>query len=368
MRRVGMMPRADRDARFRELGFEFATIDGRTYWDESAAYAFTAEEIDAIEAATGELEQMCMTAVDKVVRERLYAPFGLNEASAKLVEQSWKAGEKNLYGRFDLCVRDGAIKLYEYNADTPTALFEASVVQWDWLEGAQPKADQFNSIHEKLIEAWPKMGLPPLVHFTCVADHVEDRGTIEYLRDTATQAGLATEFLTIEQIGWNGRFVDAGDRPIDALFKLYPWEWLMAEDFGAHIAASGTRFIEPAWKMVLANKAILALLWHMYPEHPNLLAASLDAKDISGKAVAKPKLGREGADIQVLEPGASPRAGDYGQEGFVFQAHHPLPEFSGRYPVVGSWVIASQPAGIGIREDADPITRNSSAFVPHYFE
>jgi glutathionylspermidine synthase len=36
-----------------------------------------------------------------------------------------------LYGRFDLAYRgDGPPKLLEYNADTPTALFEAAVVQW----------------------------------------------------------------------------------------------------------------------------------------------------------------------------------------------------------------------------------------------
>ena len=58
----------------------------------------------------------------------------------------------------------GPAKLLEYNADTPTSMFEAAVFQWTWLEQAierniiPKRADQFNSIHERLIEAWKKLG------------------------------------------------------------------------------------------------------------------------------------------------------------------------------------------------------------------
>ena len=136
------------------------------------------------------------------------------------------------------------------------------------------RSDQFNSIHEKLIEAW--RGLRDggnLTHFTCVRDHDEDRGTVDYLRDTAIQAGFETAFLFIDEIGWNGAdFVDLDGRAITSLFKLYPWEWLMREEFARNIPRSRTQFIEPAWKMLLSNKAILPLLWEMAPNHPNLLA------------------------------------------------------------------------------------------------
>jgi glutathionylspermidine synthase len=35
--------------------------------------------------------------------------------------------------------------------------------------------------------------------------------------------------------------------------------------------------------------------------------------------------------------------------------------------VVGSWIIGDEAAGIGIREDESPITKNTSRFLPHYF-
>jgi glutathionylspermidine synthase len=205
-----------------------------------------------------------------------------------------------------------------------------------------------------------------------VRDHAEDEGTAEYLRDTAVQAGLETERIAIEDIGWNGRdFLDLQDRPIRALFKLYPWEWLIAEEFGAHLLSGVAKVIEPAWKMVLSNKAALALLWEMAPGHPNLLPATLDPNDTEGKVVRKPIYSREGANIQVIDAGqrvVSETGGDYGAEGYVYQAYAELPAFDRSYPVIGSWVVASQPAGIGIREDSTPITRDTSRFVPHYFE
>ncbi len=376
MQRIPITPRADFAARAQELGFAFHTIDGKPYWNESAAYRFTAAEVDTLEDATAELERICLAAVEEVISQGYYDRFGIGPEGAKLIDASWQRGDKNLYGRFDLLYRPGEPpRMLEYNADTPTALFEASVVQWEWLQALYPKADQFNSIHEKLIQAWAHFQLAaPRVHFTCVRDHDEDRGTTDYLRDTAIQAGLDTRFLFIDEIGWDGAiFRDLEEEPIRALFKLYPWEWLLREPFAANIAPSRVQMIEPAWKMILSNKAILALLWHLFPDHPNLLPAALSRDEIQGAVVKKPLLGREGANIAILKEGQPDRPsaatdGPYGAEGFVYQAYLPPPVFDGRYPVLGSWVIASEPAGIGIREDANPITSNLSQFVPHLFE
>jgi glutathionylspermidine synthase len=376
VQRLPVTPRADWRAHVeRDLGFSFHTIGGAPYWDETACYRFTAEEIDGIEAATEELEEMALALVDRVVQtgEQAFERLRIPRVAWEAIAASWHAHEKNLYGRFDLAYRgDGPPKLLEYNADTPTALFEAAVVQWDWLQAVYPDRDQFNSIHERLIEAWANFGIGDRpVNFAAVKNHAEDMGTIDYLRDTAIQAGLDTERIAIEDIGWDGQsFRDLDNRTIDVLFKLYPWEWLVGEEFGAHLLSGVAKVIEPAWKMILSNKAALALLWEMAPDHPNLLPAFLEPGRIDGLVVRKPIYSREGANVQVLDSGrvVAETEGGYGAEGFVYQAHVEMPAFDGNYPVLGSWVIASQPAGIGIREDATPITRDTSRFVPHFFE
>jgi glutathionylspermidine synthase len=376
MERLHVEPRPDWRERAEKIGFEFHTINGEPYWAEDAAYRFTAPEVDVIDDAAQRLEDMCLELLDGIIGKGDYSAFRISDRACSLIEDSWRRQDKNLYGRFDFAwCGTKPPKLLEYNADTPTALYEASVVQWEWLDSYCSHCDQFNGIHETLIEAWKHFGLwGHRVHFTCVRDHAEDLGTTEYLRDTAVQAGLETDRLFIDEIGWTGkRFVDLAAKPITTLFKLYPWEWLLQEDFSANIQPSGVKMIEPAWKMLLSTKAILPLLWQAYPEHENLLPASFDAAAIKGPRIAKPFWGREGGGITQYDAGGQIVAqtepgGDPAPETLIYQQAIEMPAFDGFYPVLGVWVIASRACGLGIREDRTPITRNTSRFVPHLFE
>jgi glutathionylspermidine synthase len=365
MRRETLVPRNDWHSRVEALGFGFHTINGQAYWREDACYVFDEAAIDTVESATVELHALCMETVDRIIRAGRYAELGLDDRAARLIERSWFDRDPALYGRMDLSF-DGRSppKLLEYNADTPTSLFEASVVQWHWLEDVAPDADQFNSIHEQLIDRWRHVGGGPRVHFAACYDNPEDGTTTDYLLDTCMQAGHQVQALDIASIGWSGKaFIDLADRPIERLFKLYPWEWLLSERFAPHIATSGTRWLEPPWKMLLSNKAVLPLLWEFFPNHPNLLPASYQRGDIDGAVVSKPFWGREGQGIVVLD------ARDAGTQSplTVYQALAPLPVFDGHHALVGSWMIGDKPAGIGMREDNDRITRNTSCFVPHLF-
>ena len=374
MQREERIPRIDWPAKVEALGFDFHTIDGEVYWDERACYRFSAAEVDKLEAATGELQERCIEAAGRVIERGDYERFRIPEAFHALVERSWEDDDPSLYGRFDLAWDGtGEPKMLEYNADTPTALLEASVVQWYWLKEVFPQHDQFNSIHEKLIARWKEMrGALPAdgrVHFTCAADSAEDRGNLDYLRDTAMQAGLDPRAIDIADIGWDGaKFVDLDDRRIGALFKLYPWEWMVREEFGAHLPERTMVVVEPAWKMLLSNKAILPVLWEMFPGHPNLLEASFEAGRFATDFVKKPLYSREGANVAITSGGTTVESpGEYGDEGYIWQAYRELGRFGANHAVIGSWIVGGEPAGIGIREDATPITRDTSRFVPHYF-
>ncbi len=374
MERVTLEPRKDWREKVEAVGMAYHTIDGETYWDESACYLFQSNEIDRLEEATAELHALCLQAVEWVIEKDLFSRLRIPIALAELAVRSWRSGEPSLLGRFDLAY-DGhnPPKLLEYNADTPTSLLEASVVQWFWLQEVFPQADQFNSIHEKLIETWREL-FPPgntPIYFSCVADAPEDQGNLEYLMDTALQARLPVRFIGIEDIGYDragGRFCDLDNEPIDTLFKLYPWEWLAQEEFGLHLQRSGLRLIEPAWKIILSNKGILPLLWEFFPGHPLLLEAHFDEGCMKGDYVSKPFFSREGENVQIhraQNPLAIP--GSYGDNGCIYQRHTSLPNFQGNFPVIGSWVISGAPAGIGVREDSLEITTNESRFIPHLF-
>jgi glutathionylspermidine synthase len=412
VQRIAIAPRADWRTKAEELGFDWHTAPrdaapGEPYWDESAYWHFTAEEVDVLEAATEELHGMCMEAAAYVIDKKLLSHFGFDARAIALIEQSWqnRHDAPSIYGRFDFAyggagVGDGNPKMLEYNADTPTGLYEAAVVQWAWLQHCFPESDQFNSIHEGLVAAWTARAekgrmFQSGLHFTSMTPHAEDEGTVRYLADTALEAGLAAKIISVGDIGWAapsdtpeaGDFIDLQDESIRCLFKLVPWEWLLADEFGERLARKVARgdlsVIEPAWKMVLANKAILVALWDLFPDHPNLMPAYFDRGMFSAgtTVVAKPLLGREGANISIATMGegggiaGSPLVmteGNYGTEGYVYQQFAPLAEAADETGtvhrvVIGSWFIDGLSRGIGLREDTGLVTHNRSRFVPHRF-
>lgn len=370
MRRTTLEPRPDWSAKLQALGVDLGASPS-PYWREDAAYELTADEVDRLDDAAAELLRLIEIAVEHVVTNGRCGELGLVPALAERAGASWRAREPSLYGRFDLRFDgEGPPKLLEYNADTPTALFEAAVVQWHWLEERFPGADQFNSIHEVLIEtwsAWRRAGRLGRVHFACLPEDDDDLLTTAYLQDTAIQAGLDTRLLEMGQIGWNGHdFLDLDEGRIEALFKLYPWDWMADDAFFAHLSSAKPKVIEPAWRTIAASKGILAVLWELFPDHPNLLPAYFDASCLTGGHILKPLLGREGANI-LIQRGQARIAtdGPYAAMPMVAQELAPLPDFDGWRPVMGVWTVGGRPAGLGIREDRSLITARGARFVPH---
>ncbi len=381
MRRIEIPERPDWRQQAEACGFTFHTIDGAAYWNESAYYAFTLQQIeDDIEAPTEALHQMALALVDEVVeREELLGRLAIPFHYWDWIREAWRRDRMHLYGRLDLAYSgQGPAKLYELNYDTPTSLYESAFFQWLWLEeqierGVLPSgADQFNSLQEQLVSRLGEIArrLPSPLYFSAVRDAQEDQATIAYLQDCAEQAGVAHRNIAIEDIGLTaeGRYVDLDEQVIGSLFKLYPIEAMFEESFGQALPASGVQLIEPPWKAILSNKGILALLWERHRGHPNLLPAELSqGLQVRPGWVRKPFFSREGANIRLTTPQGETlySNGPYDGGPTVDQAFHPLPSFDGRYPLVGSWVVGDSAAGLGMREDRTLITQNSSSFVPH---
>ena len=308
--------------------------------------------------------------------------LGIPETFWDYIAESWKNGDKNLLGRMDLSYNgNGPAKLLEYNADTPTTLYETAVFQWEWLEHALDKGlipencDQLNDVHESMVGAFSNLGLDGLTHFACNQEIEDDKGTLDYIEECAREAGVKSSWINMEEIGIDdaGRFTDLDNHNINTLVKLYPWEWLMEEEFGSNIKTSGTKFIEPPWKAILANKGLLPLLWGMFEDHPNLLPSFFEDDPSSSSLidsesyVRKPLLSRQGANIEIIENGkvVIKSEGPYADDLHIVQGFEPLPEFEGRYPLVGCWMVASKPVGLCIREDNTLVTGTGANVLPH---
>lgn len=396
MRRVELAERADWKQTAKEQGFTFHSMHGVPYWDETSAYEFSLAQIeDDIEDPSTELHAMCRDAVEKITSsQELMERLDIPEASRDYVADSWQNGEPELYGRFDLIYDgQGPAKMIEYNADTPTSLFEASAFQWQWLEeqvanGVLPEnADQFNRTYEALSERFAELfAQEEDVHFASVnGDELpEDFATVETMAWAAKAGGIIPHYTKLEEIGLTeeGQFSDSEARVIGALFKLYPWEDMLRDDFAENLPGAHCKILEPAWKAIVSNKGILPVLWEMFEGHPNLLP-SFFLEDFEGGSplvsraqdalsagyVSKPIFSREGASITITENGAvTEEAQDrsYDAHKTIIQSYCPLPVLGGFRPILGSWMVGKNCVGLGIREDQSKITQDLSRFKPHY--
>lgn len=407
MKRHQIAPRSNWQEKAEDVGFTYHTCgkasengDG-TYWDESIAYEFSMNEVDTLEVATEECHVLCLDLVDKVVNQPdLMTKIGIPSRFHNAIKRSWEEDEPSLYGRFDFAYTgEGHPKMLEYNADTPTMVIETALMQWFWLQDVKPNCDQFNSLHEKLIDRFKflhkRMTPGEKFYFAGYEENVEEHQTCRYFMDLATQAGMNCDFIDLESIGWNGvNFVDLQDREMKYWFKLYPWEWMMDDQFGQYLSQKSSGIVEPIWKTILSNKGMLPLLYEMFPDHPNILPASfennLPTSDLDwfnfesqatveeleaygrgeiniGDFVIKPMLSREGANIDLIQNGKLTKktTGDYTGPR-IYQKRAELYQQDGAYAVIGSWIVGNIAAGMIIRDHNQEIVQDTSKVVPHW--
>lgn len=387
MRRATLPARPDWRTRLDHIGLSWHSPTPEhpvEYWGETGHYVFTPAEIARLEAATSELTALLFDICEHIVARRDFARLGLPPGLWDRVARSWHDDDPTLYMRYDLAYDGRDIKLLEVNAQTPTSLVEAGVAQWHWLEdhlrlGHLPGGtDQWNNIHEALIAQLRHLRAERSVTHLHLAsaESDEDFGTVQYLRDLATQAEMSTTFLWVRDIGTRRgetRYLDLGDAPIDTLFWLWPYEFAW-EDASAHtLTTTTTRLMEPLWKTMLSSKGVLALLWERHAGHELLLPATLGRGTQRGPVARKPLFSREGQNVELTGPHADRRDGAYADLPVVEQAYVELPRFTAedgteRYPVLGAWIAGQDPCGLGIREGRARITDNRSTFAPHVIE
>lgn len=299
MERISCTPRENYREIVEKQGFGFH----ESYWMEDACYCFTSAEIEALEKATAECYEMYCKAVEACLYDNrrldaLCIPAAVREA----IVRSWEEDDYSLYGRFDFAFVNGVPKLLEFNADTPTSLVEAAVIQWLWKEDVFPSHDQFNSIHEKMVESWKYIHERyqcGRYYFASISDCLEDNATLGYIISTAFEAGLVPYELDIRSIRHeNGSLFAPDGMPIDCMFKLYPWEFMFAEDLTG--CMTEMCWIEPLWKALMSDKAMLPVLYEMFPRSPYILPAYAEPGKLEAYC-KKPVFSREGANVELVK-------------------------------------------------------------------
>jgi glutathionylspermidine synthase len=382
--RMNTAPREGWQKKVEDDGLAYA-VDretGAAYWHEGDYIEIDEKDCQALEDATEELDRMCLEATGRIITTPdLLARVALPLGSEDLVRESWakRSAQPSVYGRMDL-IYDGfrvdQPKLLEYNAECPAALMETMGTQWQWKADKFPSMDQANTLYERLVAHWRTIGpgLPgERVHFVSGRDEPdEDIVTVAAMMDCARAAGIECVGMFIEDLGWDEEehiFVGPRGERAHTVFKMYPWDWMLRQTFGPNLVdyPDAATWIEPLWRAVTASKAILPVLWEMFPDHPNLLPAYFDDPHGMVEYAAKPVGGWEGAGISLVRIAGDVSAPERFTDGqpLVFQEYVPLPDFEGQNLVCGSWVISGAAAGFGFRESASPITNTDARFIPH---
>lgn len=222
MDRISVTPRPNYQEKIEQLGFDFHAA----YWKEEAYYLLCADEVEKLEQATRQAYQMVCEAARHIIEERpqwMEQVLKIPPHVCRRIKYAWDEDEPSLYGRFDFLIApDGTPKILEFNADTPTSLLEASLIQWQWKEDLFSYRDQYNGIHEALVQSWKDMYKPhSSVHFVGSLENSEDTGTLQYLASTAMEAGISTRVMDIADMNLNeGRFFDPSGERITDCFKL----------------------------------------------------------------------------------------------------------------------------------------------------
>lgn len=373
-----------------DVGMSWHTDSDGTDYIADELVNVSEAEAEAYYAAGNALYDMFVEAGQHVIDNKLYLELGIPSNLVKLIEQSWDRDDWHLYGRFDLAGGlDGQpIKLIEFNADTPTSLFETSIIQWALLKAnGMDEARQFNNIHEMLKENFRRLVTGgnndadfdeayarQAILFSSMRDLPEDERTVRYLESVAHDAGFLTDFSYMDEVG----FVDSqgvynkDDQLADFWFKLYPWEDLAADELEVtrmleSISERGeTRFLNPAYTLLFQSKGMLKILCDLFPDSPFLLRSSFEPLD-GVPQIRKKLFGREGANMTILDNNGSviqETDGPYGDYKNLYQEYIEFPQDAAgnRYQAGVFYIWES--CGLGFRRGGR-ILDDMSKFVGH---
>ena len=372
------------------LGFVWHTDRDETSYISDELVIISVDEAEAYYEATNTLYDMYVEAAEYVVENNLFHEIGIPFNLVDLIKESWENDVHwHLYGRFDLAGGlDGKpIKLLEFNADTPTALFETAIIQWAMLKkNGLEEESQFNSLYESLVNNFKRLvTLEEDVStfeerydgwnflFTSVKGNSEEENTVRLLQHIATEAGFNTEFAYIDEIEFSQEDgITYQDENYELWFKLIPWEDIALEE--SDLAMLLTNIIKnqkaiifnPAYTLLFQSKGLLKILWDLYPDHPLLLESSFEPLE-GQRQVKKPVFGREGGSVSILDEEANEVEsieGDYDSHKMLYQAYTELPiDTEGQCYQAGVF-YAYEACGLGFRKGGK-ILDNMSKFVGH---
>ncbi len=382
------------DEYLESIGFVWHTDADNSSYVSDEIVVINEDEANAYYEAVNELYEMFSEAGQYVIDNNLFHEINIPFNLVEVIKESWENEVHwHLYSRFDLAggIDGKPIKLIEFNADTPTSLFETAIIQWAMLKAnGLDESSQFNSLYEalgnnfrriitlnsdieKFDEYYSNLGWKIL--FSSISSSNEDINTTKLLQHIASEVGFETDFEFIENVQFSDDGIFKDDELFEFWFKLIPWENIAIEESELALILSEivknkkAIIFNPAYTLMFQSKGFMKILWDLYPNHPLLLETSFEP--LKGKKqVEKRCFGREGANTKIINADGSvdtQTQGEYEGHKAIYQEYVEFPKDSnGNYYQAGVF-FAYEGCGLGFRRGGK-ILNNMSKFVGHIID
>jgi len=369
--------------------------------EQLSYYRMSESAFKEIRHASNEMHAMFMQATDHVLEnDALLERFGFPRVLWPRLRQSWNNRRNHMItGRLDFSISEHGVKVYEYNADSASCYMECGQVQGRWAEihGCKDGWNPGSHLHEMLVHAWKKRAIDDVLHIM-LDDDLEETYHALYMKAAIEEAGIPCKVIRdLSELAWddNGSVVDCDGLRICWVWKTWAWETALDQlrdectedelpttlpDQSAARLHPKPRLVdvllrkdvtvfEPLWTLVPSNKAILPVLWEIFPDHPSLLDAQYNlTSDLQQKGyVAKPIVGRCGSNISIVGSGEhviEATDGQFDNRELMYQEFFELPKLGGRHMQVSTFVVDGRYSGACLRVDASPIITGGSDILP----
>ncbi len=372
------------------IGFYWHTDEDETPYVADELVVVSKQEVQDYYEATNELYDMFVEAGEYVIENDLLHEIGIPFNLCEMVKLSWESDVHwHLYGRFDLAggVDGKPIKLIEFNADTPTALFETAIVQWAMLKfNGMDEKSQFNNTYEALKENFKRLVVFEgdtdefeknydgwRILFSSVKGSIEDENTTKLLQSAANEAGFGTDFAFADDVEFDdeeGIFKE--QESFEYWFKLIPWENIGIDEGNLALTLREIMhnqkaiILNPAYALMFQSKAFMKILWDLNPKHPLLLETSYEPLQ-GKKQVEKRLFGREGANTVILDEHnhvMAQEGGEYENFAPIYQEYVELNTDEKGESYQAGVFYSYEASGLGFRRGS-LILNNCSKFVGH---
>jgi len=379
------------------MGGPWLTADSN---DQQRYFCMTETAEKELKRASNELHAMFLYATDVVMQdERLLEKFNIPRAVWPKLQMSWNNRRNQMItGRFDFSMSDRGLKVYEYNADSASCYLECGALQGRWAEasGINEGWDPGEDLHQHLIDAWQRAGVGNTLHILRDDDPEETYHAL-YMQSAAEKAGIPCKIIVgLTSLSWDseGHVIDADGLRVQWIWKTWAWETAL-DQLRAECDDDETRALlhapatpptgqprlvdvllrkdvlvfEPFWTLIPSNKAILPILWQLFPNHPYLLEAAFELTDtMKAQAhVAKPIAGRCGYNISIVEPGTGivkETGGQFGHQDYIYQQFFPLPHIGEHNVQVCTFSVDGVFSGSCLRVDRSLVITTHSDLLP----